>query len=739
MFKVKTNDGFIEIYNKQKIIDALKKDICFANEHNIITNLTEDNINKISRIVTRTLKKLNIAENDIINSDTIRGLVVRELYKLNEIELANIVEIIGIKYTDIYKIWQGDAYADNANMNSKAPEAQHKYIADKISKDAILKIFPSNIRNAHLSGRLWIHDLDFFATRPFCNEHDMRYYLYYGLYADGTGDNIPIAAPAQHLNVAVLHAAKALGSAQQFFAGGQGHQNFLTFLSPFMENMTYEEIKQAMQMYIWEMSQMLSRGSQACFSTTQLTPGVPEVFKNVPVVFKGKIWDGKQAPLKVYGDFEREVRLAFQAYTEVMIKGDMFGRPFSFPKYEIEMLSEHFNKDNWEEPFEDALSYKDLWIKTCELISKDGTPYIHNSLGAKKGSITCYSCCAFEFASSMHSDPKFEDKLYFRNGEHFILGSLQVCTLNLPQAAYFANGNIDKFVEYNKESINMMVEIFKIKKDLMNKQSLSFAKQTPIDLNDSNKRAPPLWSLEDLPCCIGIVGLNEAVENMVKSKIHESKEAYKLAVGLLVRLQIEIMNASKQAGFKIAFARTPAETTAQRFAICDLRNGYKEIAKKYIKGDIDYALKHLNENDLPIYYTNGAMICNDADVSLFEKMRLEEHAFSAFDGGNIFHIFVGESNSDPEGLLSFIDNIVHNTNIKYFAFTKEYSICKNCNRMIDRLINICPSCNSDDITQFSRVTGYIQAIKGKKISGWNKGKREELKDRKKYDEKMLSL
>jgi ribonucleoside-triphosphate reductase len=737
--KIKNNDGYIDNFDKNKIVKSIKDDIQFANKNNIIININEDQINKIARTITRILKNLNTNENDVISSDTIRGLVVSQLYKMKEVELVKIVEMIGIRYTDIYKIWLGDAYADNANMNSKDPEAQHKYIADNISKKMMLTLFPENISNAHLTGRIHCHDLDFFATRPFCNEHDMRYYLYYGLYADGTGDNIPIAAPAQHLTVAVLHAAKALGSAQQFFAGGQGHQNFLTFLAPFMEGMSYKEIKQAMQMYIWEMSQMLSRGSQACFSTTQLTPGVPEVFKDVPVVYRGKIWDGSQeTPIKVYGDFEREVRLAFQAYTEVMINGDMFGRPFSFPKYEIEMLSEHFNKDTWKNSYKDALSYYDLWLKMCELIAKDGTPYIHNSLGAKKSSITCYSCCAFEFASSMHSDPKFEDKLYFRNGEHFILGSLQVVTLNLPQAAYYAKGNINKFMEYCIESINIAVEIFNIKKDMMNKHSLRFAKQTPIDVNDNTKRAPPLWTLENLPCCIGVVGLNEAVQVMCNYQIHENRNAHKIAIELLVKLQIEVMNAAQKANFKIAFARTPAETTAQRFAICDLKNGYKDIAKQYIKGNIQYAIDHLNENDLPIFYTNGAMISNDADVNIFEKMRLEEHAFAAFDGGNIFHIFLGENNPDPSGILSLVDKIVHNTNIKYFTFTKDYSICRNCNTMHNGLIEIC-ECGSDDITQYSRITGYIQAIKGNKISGWNKGKIEELHMRKRYDEKMLRM
>jgi len=40
----------------------------------------------------------------------------------------------------------------------------------------------------------------------------------------------------------------------------------------------------------------------------------------------------------------------------------------------------------------------------------------------------------------------------------------------------------------------------------------------------------------------------------------------------------------------------------------------------------------------------------------------------------------------------------------------------------------CPGCGSHDVTQISRVTGYLQ-----EVSGWNAGKQQELKDRQRYD------
>ncbi|NLA39103.1 MAG: anaerobic ribonucleoside-triphosphate reductase, partial [Methanomicrobiales archaeon] len=82
-----------------------------------------------------------------------------------------------------------------------------------------------------------------------CQDWDLRYFFYYGLMPDGNGTKASVAGPAKRAEVAVLHAVKALGSAQTNFAGGQGYYNFLTFMAPFLEGMEYEEVKQLMQMF----------------------------------------------------------------------------------------------------------------------------------------------------------------------------------------------------------------------------------------------------------------------------------------------------------------------------------------------------------------------------------------------------------------------------------------------------------------------------------------------------------
>ena len=171
-------------------------------------------------------------------------------------------------------------------------------------------------------------------------------------------------------------------------------------------------------------------------------------------------------------------------------------------------------------------------------------------------------------------------------------------------------------------------------------------------------------------------------------------------------------------------------TTAMRFAVSDLlHKEYKEQAKKVIKGDLEGAMRKLKETrDLPIYYSNGTHVSVDANIDIIDKINLEHVFFPIVDGGNILHIFMGESMPDPKGLKEFAFNIAKNTQVGYFAFTKDMTLCLKDFHVSPGLKDQCPNCGSSKVEHLSRITGYLQAV-----SGWNKGKQQELKDRKRYD------
>lgn len=632
-------------------------------------------------------------------------------------------------------------YTDNANLQNNA-ETFHKAVADLVMKRFALEQLDEDLREAHQKGDLHIHDLEYFCTRPFCQDHDLRYFFYYGLLPDGTGKKASVAGPAKRPEVAVLHAVKALGAAQTNFAGGQGFYNFLTFLAPYLEGLQYDDIKQLMQMFLYEMNQMMvARGGQLVFSSVQLAPGVPTLWKDKPVVYKGKIWDGTQAPLRTYGEFEKEVRLAFQALMEVLLEGDHWRRPYSFPKPEVGLMRE-FMEDGDEIP--GCLPYSELYLLACKVAAKTGNIYFDNMLPSYRtppgdSVISCVQCCSYAFASGAKSDSEFFDKMYFRNGKHFSMGGMQVVTLNLPRMAYKVllqnPKDEEEQIDLFRKEINLILEkavrIFRIKKKWID--AMLAADKMPFITQQPAPDAPPLVDLSKLSYIVGIVGLNETVRALTGKEL-VSEDGQFMGELIVSDLSIKVLQLSEETGMNIQLARTPAETVAGRFAALDLLcEEYRDLAKHNVRGDITKALEMLQENQnvsynlLPVYYTNGSHVPVNADVSLAKKLEVESGFFILLPAGNICHIFLGEKEPDAGGLWCLVKKIAQNTEIGYFAFTRDFTICCSCHHIEAGIEEVCPLCNSTKVDHLSRITGYVQPV-----SGWNAAKKQEFKDRRRY-------
>ncbi|MCX6685455.1 MAG: anaerobic ribonucleoside-triphosphate reductase [Methanoregula sp.] len=679
---VRTTDGHIIDYDRNRIVRQIVDETRLVETFYGYEGATEEQAQQIAREVEQRIQGLGLKS---LSGPLIREIVNMALLEKGLVQYRNVCTRVGTPVFDAHLIDVGRGFEahDNANLQENA-ETSHKKKADKISKEQYLLQLPPDLADHHLSGDLHIHDLEYFGTRPFCQDWDLRYFFYYGLMPDGNGTKASVAGPAKRAEVAILHAVKALGSAQTNFAGGQGYYNFLTFLAPFFEGLPYDEIKQMMQMFVYEMTQMMvARGGQLVFSSIQLSPGVPSLWLDKPCVYKGKIWDGKSAPRHTYGEFEREVRLLFKAIMEVMLEGDYWGKPFSFPKPEISIEPDFMNeREEFNRAHPDLPTYRELYLLTFELASKFGTPYYDNQLpeyrGAGKG-ISCYQCCAYQFSAVADKDSDFDKKLFFENGRHFSMGSWQVVSVNCPRAAYNAEGDDTRLFGELKALMDESIEIFKIKRRWMNliraHSRMPFAMQRPKDPNTGERGAVAV-DLEGLVYTIGVVGVNEMVQHHTGKQIHESKEAFKLAIRAMTEMELYAKKLSQINNMTIALARTPAETTGQRFAVADLLNKrYHDYAVKVIKGDLDYTLGMLGKtSDLPVYYTNGTHVAPGANVPLTKRMEIEHVFFPIVDGGNIFHIWLGEARPDPRGLYDMAMKLCKNTQIGYFAFTRDLTV-----------------------------------------------------------------
>lgn len=717
---VRTSSGYFEPWDRSKIVKQLLKETQLAEEFFNIPPISREEAEAIALEAERRIKNMNAF---FVSAPLIREVVNNILlewssFKPVYIIYRNVLTRVGAPVYDAYLIDIGLGFEakENANLQPN-PETSHKKKADKLSKEEYLLLLPINIADAHLKGDIHIHDLEYFGTRPFCQDHDLRYFLYYGLMPDGTGLKTSVAGPAKHPEVAILHSVKILAAAQTNFSGGQGFYNYNVFLAPFMEGLSYRQIKQLAQMMFYELTQCyVARGGQLVFSNIQLTPTVPEIWRDKPVVYRGMIGED------TYGSFEEETRLLFRAIYEVALEGDFWGKPFNFPKLETYITPEAFKDE-----------YYDEWMLVHKVISKFGTPYFDNALPSYRGygkGVSCYQCCAYSFTETPDSDPNFNDKMYFVDGKHFSMGAWQVVSLNMPRAAYRAKGDDDKLIEEIYKLMDLALDVFKVKLKWMNLMinngRLPFATQRPIDPK-TGRRGPPAVDFNNLVFVIGIVGGNEMVQWHTGYQLHESDEAIKLLVKIILAMRKYRDELQSEFGYKIALARTPAESCAQRLAVADLVSPeFRDIAKKVVKGDIDSSIKMIEsgERDVPVYYSNGTHVYVGAKIPLTKKIDIEHKFFPLLSGGNIFHIWLGEAYPDPEALFKVTKKIAFETQIGYFSYTKDLTICSDCAFISPLLNDKCPKCGSLNVKWWSRVTGYYQDV-----SSWNTAKKQELKDR----------
>jgi len=717
---VRGTDGFITPWNKNQIVEQLLTETKLAEEFYETRPINRQEAEEIAFEVEQKVFDLNLK---FISGPLIRELVNNILLSKSaqKPEFAlyrNILTRVGAPVYDAYRIDLGKGYKakENANLQPN-PETAHKRKADWVSGEEYLLLMPPKIADAHLSGDLHIHDLEYFGTRPFCQDWDLRYFFYYGLMPDGLGTRTSIAGPAKHPEVAILHTAKILASAQTNFAGGEGFYNFLIFLAPYFRGLSYKRTKQLMQMMFFEYTQAyVARGGQLVFSNIQVQPGVPDLWKNVPIVMNGRIGPD------VYGNYEDEVRMMFRALYDVAGKGDAWGKPFNFPKLENSLSPEFFKPE-----------YDDVWLDVHKVVAKFGLPYFDNLMPAYRGygkGVSCYQCCAYCFVETPEDSPDFYDKLNFNGGKHFTMGSWQVTSMNLPRLAYKANGNDELLFEESRRLMDSALDVFKAKKKWMNlalkHNRIPFATQRPLDPRTREKGTTAV-DFDALTFTIGLVGGNEMAQYHTGYPLHENAESIKILVKLILEMQKYKKVLEEKSGYKISLARTPAESTAQRFAISDLiTNEYRANAEKLVKGNVGQAKVLLadRKKDVPVYYSNGTHLDVSAKVGLFDRMNIEQKFFPLLNGGNMLHVWLGDANPDPEALYKLTKRITMKSNIGYYSYTKDLTICSNCGKVTSPMREQCPHCNSSSVEWWSRVTGYYQAV-----SGWNSGKKQELMNR----------
>jgi anaerobic ribonucleoside-triphosphate reductase len=676
--RVRTSKIMFEHFDYEKIKKSLMKE----------TGLPDGVADKIASSVADKIKKLDL---EFLSGPLIREFVCVSLLEQNlEYERARYTRL-GLPLYDVDRlISTGDK--ENANLQHN-PETIHKLAADNIfDQYALLSCLPPTLADAHIEGTIHVHDLEYFPTRPFCQEHDLRFFLKKGLIVDGEGIHTAVAGPAKHPEVAVLHAAKALAAAQTNWAGGQGYDFFNVWLAPFVRGLPYERIKQLAQMYVYEMSQMyVARGGQTVFSSIALECAVPKIIWDVPAVLPG----GTVSESVTYGDFYDEANMTFNAFLDVYMKGDYVGKPFNFPKCEVKLRREYLDE------------FEEEYLKVSKLAAKFGTPYYLNLCPDYMPDIVNSQCCRLIFT------PDSDELEDFHKGA-LRMGSLQVVTINLPRVAYDAKGNDDKVFEILDKRMDLAREVLLVKQDIIRKR----LKEGALPFCGMDCEGESYLNIDKQVLNVGFVGLNEMLKAHTGHELHEGGDAWRFGLRVIKHMVDRTTKYTQETGYRFGCIQTPAESCAHRLAMIDLKLfGEKAI----VQGDLSKGA---------VYYTNSSHVRPSVGLPLFERINIESSFHPLTRGGAILHVWLGEKEPSAESMWNLTKRIAKNSLAAYFTYTRDLTICQKCNTVEGGRLTNCKKCgaNGDDLEYWSRVTGYYQRVRG-----WNSGKVQEFKDRNRYE------
>ena len=731
-----TTGGNVYQWDRLRIVKKLQEKLKLSSEEalGVAKEVENEIISSNMKMVTTTLIREMV--NNVLSQRGYRG-------ELKDLSMYHISR----EYIDSLMFAKSD---ENSNIVSNNPEAVNLNIAELILKQwGLDSIFSAEVRRAHDTGVLHLHDLGY-PDRVYCSSHSIEYIKKYGL--RNLSNLNTESKPARSASVLTGHLNTYLASIQANYAGALGIAYINIFYAPYLVGMDKSQIKQIAQELIFNGSQnAFSRGGQTLFLDFNIHTGVPQYMKKVPAIGPGGLYqlkkaDGTIVPLKeviqeekdprgnrmmdlyatdpdgserlvlheqwhekrgaeydseveadldkrgekivCYEEYIKEARAFTSALLEVWGEGDRNGNIFEFPKCDF-----HVSRDT----FEDPEQYK-IFQEGCELASKNGSTYFIFD----RDEVTLSACCRLRTV--------IEDDFMLRHPESMRFCGFQNVTINIPHAAFVASRKGQKNYDGICVEIDKAMELA-VQAHLQKKKAIAEMMSAPghplwqigREANDGR----PYVDLEAATYIIGLIGVNDAVKFMTGQEMHESEEAFDLALKIVSHMYLKIGEFAKRFKLRFTLEESPAESAARRLCKLDLMY-YRPEALTCYKGD---------DEDVA-YYTNSIHLAAEAPVGLVERIEAQAMFHGIIASGAITHAFIGEEKPSAAAIADLIKNVFNRTISAQVVVSPEFTFCNTCGHRSRGLQEKCLQCGSDNIVGEARVVGYFS-----KIQNWNKSKR----------------
>ena len=586
---------------------------------------------------------------------------------------------------------------ENSNKNARVASTQRDLIAGEISKDlARRKLIPAHIVQAHDTGAIHYHDMDY-AIQPIfnCCLVNIKDMLDNGTVINGKMVESPksfqVACTVmtqiiaqissgqyggQTLNVKHLGKYLAL-SRKKYQAMVQDLGMSEKLQKEMVDRLLRKELEAGVQTIQYQINTLMTTNGQAPFVTLflEIEPG-HEYEEEVAMIIEEII---KQRHLGIKNEVGVYVTPSFPKLVYVLDENNIHATS----KYRY--ITEAAARCTAKRLYPDYISAKEM-----------RKIYEGNVFGPM-------GCRAFLSPwKDANGEYKFEGRF-----------NIGVVSLNLPQIAIIADGDMEAFWEILNQRLALAKEALMVRYELLKDATSDIS---PIHwqhggLARLGKHEPILPLLQDgyATITLGYIGMYEMTKLMTGKSHTEEKE---FALEVMRRMKQATLDWKEETGLGFALYGTPAESLCHRFAKIDLARfgSIKDITDKG-------------------YYTNSYHVDVREEINAFDKLSFEADFQKISTGGCISYVEIPNMSKNIEALEDMIEFIYEN--IQYAEFNTKSDYCQVCGFSQEIIINDegeweCPQCHNKDQSKMNvtrRTCGYLGD------NFWNEGKTKEIKSR----------
>lgn len=719
--KIVKRDGHIVDYDPEKIRIAIGK----ANDEvKGKKKVTKEQIEEIIQYIEELNKKRILVED-------IQDIIEEKLMEFDKYELAK--KYITYRYTrelvrkanttdkSIKELIEGENEywnSENSNKNAQVVTTQRDYLAGITSTDITRRfLLPEEIVEAHDKGIIHFHDADYFAQNAL---HNCELINLDDMLQNGTAINgVMIEKPHRFITAATIATQIILAVTSSSYGGATVS---LSHLAPFVK-LSYEkyykkyqkrnlskedcekfaredtrkEVEDGVQTFNYQVNSMTNTNGQAPFLSVNMYLGETEEYKEELAM--------------IIEEFLKQRILGFKNEKDVYITP-------AFPKLLYVLEEDNIHEDS---------KYWYLTKLAAECTAKRMVPdYISEKVmkELKKNELgdgecyPCMGCRSFltpDRTMSLGNIAKAKNYVEGK-GKYYGRFNQGVVTINLPDVALSADGDMDEFWKIFDERLELCHKALQIRHKRLSTVTSDVA---PILWqNGALARLEKGESIHELlhhgysTISLGYAGLYECVKVMTGHSHTDNGEGKEFGLKVMQHLNDMTNKWKKEEDIDYSVYGSPIESTTYKFAKC-LKERFGTV-----KGITDRG-----------YVTNSYHVPVFEEIDAFSKLKLESEFQKLSPGGAISYIETPNLQNNLDAIIEVIKFIYDN--IMYAELNTKSDYCQKCGYTGEILIDdnlewYCPNCGNRDHNTLNvarRTCGYIGT------NFWNKGRTQEIKER----------